>query len=114
MRILVVEDEFLIAMAYEDVLADHNCVHVGTAGTVGQALQLVERERPQAVILDGNLGGEMSDVIATELERNGIPFLVVTGYERIVGGHPILGRAPRLAKPIDPHVLVRTMASVFC
>ena len=79
LRILVVEDEALIAMAYEDLLADLGWFLVGPAPSVAQALAILATDRPSAALLDVNLDGEISAPVAARLHRSGIPFLVVTG-----------------------------------
>lgn len=80
-RILVVEDEFLIATALCDMLAEVSAVVVGPAFKVGQALQAIRDHQVDAAILDMNLNGEWSDPVAEDLKRRGIPFVFTTGYQ---------------------------------
>ena len=114
LRILIVEDEALIAMAYEDLLADLGCEVVGPAPSVAQALAILATDRPSAALLDVNLDGEISAPVAARLHRSGIPFLVVTGYEELAVGDAVLEAAPRLRKPVVPGVLIQAMQAVFC
>jgi CheY-like chemotaxis protein len=79
-RILVVEDELLIAMVIEAVLADEACEVVGPIGRLDAALQAAEAEMLDAALLDVNVEGEVVFPVADILARRGIPFAFVTGY----------------------------------
>ena len=100
-RILVVEDEALVAMLVEDALLDAGFEVLGPARSVAEAMALLAAERPSAAVLDLNLGGETSLRVADELAARGIPFIVATGYGA-AGLPPSHGKAPVLAKPYDP------------
>lgn len=81
LRLLVVEDESLIAMLIADMLRDFGCVVVGPASNVEQALALVERDPIDGALLDVNLSdGHRSYPVAETLLKRGIPFAFVTGY----------------------------------
>jgi DNA-binding response OmpR family regulator len=100
-RILVVEDEALVAMLVEDALMDAGFTVLGPARTVSQALEMLKADPPDAAVLDLNLGGETSISVADALEARGIPFLVATGYG--AAGLPAhLKHIPVLPKPYDP------------
>jgi len=79
-RVLVLEDEAILAFALEDMLVELGCEVVGPAMRLGDALSLAENERLDAAVLDVNIGGDRSYGVAEELERRGIPFLFATGY----------------------------------
>lgn len=79
-RILVVEDEFLIAAMLCDMLQDHSAVVIGPAASVPAALQLIQDHPIDAAVLDMNLNGQWSDPVAEELQRRMIPFVFTTGY----------------------------------
>ncbi|HYD88175.1 MAG TPA: PAS domain S-box protein [Vitreimonas sp.] len=81
-RILVVEDETLIAMVLVDYLEEAGCQVVGPAATVEAALGLVDAGDIDAALLDGNLAGQRVDGIAAALTKKGVPFAFVTGYGR--------------------------------
>jgi DNA-binding response OmpR family regulator len=100
-RILVVEDEFLIALDLEDALGELGCEIVGPAATVSDAMQLVEAKPPDAAVLDVRLVDGSTAPIALELRRRGVPFLVLTGYERQQVGESVLRDSPMLAKPLQ-------------
>jgi len=103
-RILIVEDEALVAMMMRDVLADLGFCIIGPLGTAGEALDAASRAQVDAAILDVNLGGELIYPVADALAARGVPFAFVTGY----GAESIEGRfahVPVLQKPIAPQVL---------
>ena len=80
-RILVVEDEYLIAEDVRDELEGAGAIVVGPAPTVGRALRLIADEPAlDAAVLDVNLGSEKSFPIAEALKARAIPFLFATGY----------------------------------
>jgi CheY-like chemotaxis protein len=79
-RILVVEDEMLVAMAIEDMLGDLGCCSITVAGNIHSALETIKANRFDLATLDVNLGGIRSDEIAEALRERRIPFLFSTGY----------------------------------
>lgn len=81
-RVLVVEDESLIAMLVEDGLETLGYEVVGPVGTVDAALRIVEQTPFDLALLDINLGGKQSFPIAEALESRGIPYAFLTGYDR--------------------------------
>ena len=103
-RILVVEDEPLVAMLIEDALLEAGAEIAGCAGTVGDALRRIEEARIgepiDAVVLDLNLAGETALPVADRLAALGVPFLIASGdgdgCDR--GEHP---DAPVVTKPFD-------------
>jgi len=89
-RILVVEDETILAMMIEDALADEGYTVVGPFARLDDALQAAEREALDAALLDINIVGGMVFPVAEMLARRGVPFFLATGYDnRILGkAHP--------------------------
>src|SRR5688572_21307854 len=81
-RILVVEDEFLIALDIATVLEQAGLVVVGPVGTVSQALDLLGREEVHGALLDASLPGAPVTGIADALRAKQIPFVFVTGHSR--------------------------------
>ena len=108
-RILVVEDEALVAMLVEDALLDAGAAVIGPAATVAEALALLERDAPHAAVLDLNLAGETSTPVADVLAARGVPFVVATGYgaDGLPHGH---SDVPVLAKPYDPDELTAALS----
>lgn len=114
LRVLVVEDEMLIALTIEDMLEDLGCSVQGCACSVEDALEWIDRERPDAVTLDGNLAGRLSSPVAQRLNDLEIPYVVITGYVENILSDPILDRAPRLSKPFTPAGLAQAAAQHLC
>lgn len=113
-RVLVVEDEALVAMLIEQILEDHGAVIAGTVGSVAEALAAIEREPPDAATLDGNLVGELSGPVANMLAKRGIPYLLVTGFIDMAVADPILQTAPRLAKPFTTAGFIEATVAHLC
>ncbi|MFD1704752.1 response regulator [Methylopila henanensis] len=80
LRILVVEDEAMISMMIEDMLIDQGVTVVGPAGSVAQALAMLDVEEVDGALLDVNLGGEKSFPIADVLTEKGVRIVFTTGY----------------------------------
>jgi CheY-like chemotaxis protein len=109
-RILVVEDEALVAMLLEDVLADLGCEVVGPAMRLAEGLHLAQMNGLDAAILDINLAGERSYPIADLLEEKSVPILFVTGYGH--SGRP--GKSDRvLQKPYRAPELQSALAELL-
>jgi DNA-binding NtrC family response regulator len=81
-RVLVVEDEIIVAWLLEDMLADLGCAVVGPAARVNQALALIDAEAIDVAVLDVNLNGQKSYPIADALAARGVPFVFSTGYDK--------------------------------
>jgi two-component sensor histidine kinase len=81
-RILIVEDEPIIAMDMESCLIEAGCEIAGSAGSLEKAKQLVAEADCDAALLDSNLSGERVDELAAILTRRNIPFAFVSGYGR--------------------------------
>jgi len=111
-RILIVEDEPLIAMTLRDHLEDAGCLVVGPAHTLARARALVEAGAFDAVLLDGNLSGDHVDEIAARLDQIGAPFVFVTGYgrEALPAG---FGHARVVEKPFTREQVAEALLSVF-
>jgi DNA-binding response OmpR family regulator len=97
-RVLIVEDEFLVATLIEDTLSSAGCVVSGAIPRVADALDAVDRRTYDAAVLDVNLGGDRIDPVADALSRRNIPFAFVTGCGAgaLPGGY---ADRPRLCKP---------------
>lgn len=79
-RVLVVEDEVLIAITLEDMLDAAGYTVVGPFGRVAEALRVAQAETIDAALLDVNVAGEKVFPVAFALEKRGVPFLLLTGY----------------------------------
>jgi CheY-like chemotaxis protein len=101
-KILVVEDETMIALLIEEMLTDLGCGAVWHAGGTREAASILRDQRPDAVLLDINLPGEPGYALAKQLEAAQIPFVFVTGYgDRGVptewAAHPVVQKPFKLA-----------------
>jgi PAS domain S-box-containing protein len=105
-RVMIVEDEALVAMVVSESLATLGCSVVGPFSRCSDAMVAVEADAVDAAILDVNLDGEMVYPLAAMLEARGVPFIFVTGY----GVESIDRRfthIPVIQKPVERHVLQR-------
>ncbi|HEX4693539.1 response regulator [Sphingomonas sp.] len=109
-RVLIVEDEPLIAMMLEDFLEMLGKQLAGTCDTVQSALATIADERPDAAILDINLsGGEKSWAVADALAAAGIPFVLSSGGDEVTDGH---ADRPRLTKPYTMDGVEKALAAL--
>jgi DNA-binding response OmpR family regulator len=97
-RVLVVEDEFMIALDIGQQLADAGYEVVGPATSVEKALRFIAEPGCDVAILDVNLGGETSEPVARELRASGKPFVVFSGYS-MDNALPWFNGATVLSKP---------------
>lgn len=109
-RILVVEDEFLIADEMAEALSAHGAQVVGPAPSVVAALDLIEREAAlDHAVLDINLRGQTVFPVAEALWRRAVPFIFTTGYDTALIPPPF-ANVPRLIKPLRPETVVAILA----
>ncbi len=100
LRVLVVEDETLVAMLVEEYLADFGCVVAFSARRVGKALQAARNLELDAAVLDVNVAGESVSPIAEALEERQVPFLFASGYG-VKGVEERWAARPVLQKPFS-------------
>jgi len=111
-RVLVVEDEVLVAMDIETALTEAGMEIAGRAATLPQARRLIAELNYDAVLLDGNLGGSPVDDLAEALAQRDVPFAFATGYGR--DGVPKAFRdRPLLSKPFSPAQLLATVRTLL-
>jgi DNA-binding response OmpR family regulator len=110
-RVLVVEDEFLVATLIEDMLVAAGCVVAGPIPRPSEALDAVGSGTFDAAVLDVNLGGDRVYPVADALSRRNVPFVFVTGYSSGVLPREYNGR-PRLCKPFKMADLLDILSSV--
>jgi CheY-like chemotaxis protein len=99
-RLLVVEDEYLIRMLLEDMLADLGYDVAAAVGTLAEASELAAHGDFNAAILDVNLDGQEIFPVADILAKRGVPFVFVTGYGERSLPAPYTDR-PALQKPFQ-------------
>jgi CheY-like chemotaxis protein len=111
LRVLVVEDEMLVSMLVEDMLADFGCSVVGPAPDIEGALALIGAGQIDAALLDVNLAGRTSFPIADALKAIGVPFAFASGY----GASGVEGEyatAPVLQKPFRQRDLEKALTGL--
>ncbi len=112
--VLVVEDEFLIAMELESVLTSSGFEVLGPASSVGQALNLLRSQRPDAAVLDVTLGSEKVTPVAFLLKSWDVPFVLASASDAAeLARHDVLAKALNLGKPTDMKRLVDVVQSFF-
>lgn len=111
-KILVVEDEFLVATLLQDILESAGCTVSGPIARVPEALDAVDHETYDAAVLDVNLGGDRIDPVADALSRQNIPFMFVTGYGT-TGLPGDYAARPRLCKPFRMADLLNTLSRLI-
>ncbi|WP_035705139.1 response regulator [Niveispirillum irakense] len=111
-HILIVEDEFLIAIHAADVMEGLGFRVGGPVATVDQALDMVRAEQFDGAILDVNLSGTLVFPLAEELAARDIPFILTSGYEA-TGLPPVWRDRPHLRKPVIERELAKLASSVF-
>lgn len=115
-RVLIVEDETIIAMSLEALVEDFGFEACGVAATGVEAVEMAKALRPDLILMDVNLLGGMDGIEAARLARDaiGVSIVFVTAYgsgeilERIRSTHP---NAPVVSKPVEPSALLRAIES---
>lgn len=110
-RILVVEDEAMIATIIEDVLSDLGCEVVGPVAKLESAIQLAREEALDGAILDVTIRGGKVFPAAEILRERGIPFVLSTGYGDWALPDDLLGQH-RLTKPFNSAELERAIRAI--
>lgn len=110
-RILVVEDEYLIRMLLEDMLADLGYEVAGSVGSIAEASVVAAKDAFDGAILDVNLDGQEIFPVAEILAKRGVPFIFVTGYGENSLPPAFRGR-PALQKPFQAESLKTTLAGL--
>lgn len=107
-RVLLVEDELLVAMDMQQTLTAAGMRVMGPAASVSSALDLIRAERPDAAVLDLNLRGELVTPVARRLREMGVPFVLSTAYnylrnenEEAFSGVPNLGKPMALSRCVQ-------------
>ena len=112
--VLIVEDEFLIAMDLKLMLEGHGWRVLGPAATVRDPLAALAAERPSVAFLDVNLGREMVTPVAERLKESGIPFALGSAYEapERYGGEVLAG-ALNVGKPASDRRILAALAQLI-
>jgi ActR/RegA family two-component response regulator len=110
-RLLIVEDEILVAMELGQTMEDMGAEIAATTGSLSEALEMAEMPLDGALV-DVQLGEEKSFVLVEKLLAAGVPLILTTGYDVAVLPEHLRG-CPRIAKPILPTRLEKLVQEVF-
>jgi len=109
-RLLLVEDDYMIAADVSQRLQEIGVEIVGPVGSIEDALALIEAGSSiDAAVLDINLGNQRSDAVADALHAQNVPFVFVTGYDQVMLP-PLHAEVPRCEKPVRIPALARLLA----
>ncbi len=111
-RILIVEDEAMIAFALEEILLAGGFEIAGVAGRLETALSMIDGCGFDAAVLDTNLAGVSAGPAAVALRANGRPFIIVSGYLPSQQ-HDAFSGAPSIQKPYAPQRLVSVLSEIL-
>jgi len=111
--VLVVEDDPIIALDFEDTILGFGVTTVRIAANVAKALELIDQRPPQFALLDVGLIREKSFAVAERLEALNIPFAFVTGYGADAMLPAAFAAKPRLPKPCSTDALEALLKSAF-
>jgi DNA-binding NtrC family response regulator len=112
-RILVAEDEGLIALELERILEDFGCEVVGPLASVDEVLENAERGGFDGALLDVNLRGRQIFEILPALQKLGLRLIITSGYDDVTLFPAPFRAMPRIAKPFDERELRRICEKVF-
>jgi DNA-binding NtrC family response regulator len=112
-RILVAEDESLIALELERILQDFGCEVVGPVANIDDVLENAERGGFDGALLDVNLRGRQIFEILPALQKLHLKLIITSGYDDVTLFPPAFRAVPRIAKPFDERQMRRICESVF-
>ena len=84
-RILIVEDEPIVALNYASILEEAGYEILGPVGTIGKGIEIIEHERLDGAVLDIDLSGVPVDPIILALQQKGVPYIFVSAFPGMVG-----------------------------
>jgi DNA-binding response OmpR family regulator len=111
-RILIAEDEPMLAFALEDLLIESGFEIAGVTGELATAIAIIESGVCDAAILDANLSGVSAVPAASALSSRGLPFLILSGYSSDQQPSAFSG-VPRLQKPCRPERLILALRGIL-
>jgi CheY-like chemotaxis protein len=112
LRVLVVEDDYLISLLFDEMLTSAGCVVVGPLPRLADAIEVAAKESCDAAVLDVNLGGERVYPVAKILAERRVPFIFVTGYSGDVLPREY-AEQPRIAKPFRAAQLLNALSNAI-
>lgn len=112
-RVLIVEDQFMSALALVHAVEEYGVSVIGPAPSVQEALRLLDEQACDAALLDINLGTETVEPVAQRLDEIGCPFVFVTGYTSPKLKDPRFKTRRIIPKPVDAGMLRTVMEHEF-
>lgn len=113
LRVLVAEDDLLIAQLMDNILVSLRCTVIGPVDGLNEALQAIRTNDIDGALLDVQLGEASIYPALDELAPRGIPIILITGHDNLAGSPALLNNAPLLAKPFKLQQLENMMSSTF-
>jgi DNA-binding response OmpR family regulator len=111
MRILIIEDEPMMALDLQELLEDAGFEVVGIAGRLDKALAIIGTTNIDAAIVDANLAGVSSSPAAEALVERHTPFIVLSGYS-VMQQSSLFPPAPFLQKPCRPEEVITALKAI--
>lgn len=111
LTVLVLEDEYLIAMEIEDVCRESGATDVRLAGSLEDATVLSESSAVDVAVIDLNLRGQSTLGFARSLQQQGVPFLFATGMVDLADIGPEFATVTVIGKPYDSETLVAAISA---
>jgi two-component sensor histidine kinase len=112
-RVLIAEDEPIIALELEAMVQGLGYGVFGVYGTLEAALAATEADRPEVAVVDADLRGETSLPLVERLRGAGVPVILATGYDTLAGGAGGFGGVPKLTKPVSERALAAALAGAM-
>ena len=113
LRVLLLEDQLIIAMDVEAMLAELGASGLETAASVDEALEKLQSGSPDLCVFDVNIAGVASFPVAEEALRRGIPFVFATGYSEAAEFPLSMANIPVVRKPYDKDKLAVAVAAAL-
>ncbi len=113
-NVLVVEDEFFMALEIKSALTKAGFEVLGPASSVDHALDLLRETKPDAAVLDVDLGGERVTPVALQLKALGVPYVLASAADRsVLAQNPVLAEVRNMDKPTDMRQLVEAVDAIM-
>ena len=112
-RILIAEDEAMIALDLESVLQDLGCEIIGPVANVEDLVEQFETQHPDGALLDINLRGKQVFAVLPRLIEQGLPVIITSGYDDVTLIPQDFRALPRISKPFNQAILRELCVTVF-
>ena len=112
-RVLIVEDEPLIALSLGDLMVDSGFLVSGIAGRLAKALDMIKLDVCDVALLDANLAGVNSGPAGAALAALGVPYVVLSGYSSAQKDGMFPDAVLFMQKPFDPDRLIEELRKLI-